>query len=162
MAPRTPSLATARPRRPGVLIARHALVACGPFGATAATKVAAALARGMLAAGAPEPDVVELPADGAAPAALAALLAEVDFDARMRAARALVVASARLDEATLAPSPAFEVATRARQSGVPAYAVTASDGLDSFDARILDLQMVIEADGALALAAAGRRLAALV
>jgi hypothetical protein len=77
----------------------------------------------------------------------------------MRAARAVVVAVERLGEATLAASPTFEIATRARQAGVPAYAITAANGLDAFDARILDLQLILEASGRRALAAAARRLA---
>jgi glycerate kinase len=74
----------------------------------------------------------------------------------------VVIAAARLDERTLAGSPAFEIAIRARQSGVPAYAVTAHNGLGAFDARMLDLQLVLEASDARALSAAGRRLAAVV
>src|SRR5690349_14862265 len=43
-----------------------------------------------------------------------------DGQARMLAARAVAIAAARLDERTLAGSLAFEVATAARQAGVPA------------------------------------------
>ena len=68
----------------------------------------------------------------------------------------------RLAERTLTVSPAFEIATRARQGGVPAYAVTGENLLDAFDARILDLQVILQASSARALAAAGRRLAELV
>ncbi len=56
-----------------------------------------------------------------------------------------MIAEPRLHEQTLAGSVAFEIATRARQGGVPAYAVTGENLLDSFDARILDLQTIIEA-----------------
>jgi hypothetical protein len=45
---------------------------------------------------------------------------------------------------------------------VPAYAVTAENGLDCFDARILDLQVILEAGSARALTAAGTRLAELI
>ena len=76
-------------------------------------------------------------------------------------ARALVIALERLHERTLAGSRAFEIATRARQGGVPAYAVTAENALDAFDARILDLQLITQARSAKALTAAGRRLAEL-
>ena len=55
------------------------------------------------------------------------LLDALDFDARMRSARALIVCERRLHEDTLAGSIAFEIATRARQAGVPAYAVTARE-----------------------------------
>lgn len=89
-------------------------------------------------------------------------LDDLDFDRRMRAARAVVIATPALDDRTLAGSAAFEVATRARQSGVPAYAVTAHDGLDPFEARILDLQVVLEAGNSRELSGAGRKLAAIV
>jgi glycerate kinase len=93
---------------------------------------------------------------------VAAVLEALDFDARMRAARALVLAAARLEEDTLAGSVTFELATRARQAGVPAYAVTGEDRLDSFDARILDLQTVLQARTHRSLRSAGRKLAVLV
>ncbi len=84
------------------------------------------------------------------------------FDARMLAARAVVLAVQRLRERTLAGSVAFEIATRARQAGVPGYAVAAVDELDSFDARMLDLQVVLTADSRRALRGAGGRLAGIV
>jgi glycerate kinase len=93
---------------------------------------------------------------------VAALLASLDFDARMRRARAVVLAEERLRESALRGSVAFEIATRARQGGVPAYAVTAENALEPFDARILDLQVILEADGRRALAGAGRKLARLL
>jgi glycerate kinase len=80
----------------------------------------------------------------------------------MRAARALVIACAQLDDRRLAGSIAFEAATRARQGGVPAYAVTGHNTLNPFEARILDLQIVLEASTVGAFSAAGRRLATLV
>src|SRR5690242_4635820 len=43
-----------------------------------------------------------------------------DLQARLLAARAVVIATERLDERTLAGSLAFEMATSARQGGVPA------------------------------------------
>lgn len=91
-----------------------------------------------------------------------ALLDEQDFDRRMRAARAVVIACARLDDRVLTGSVAFEAATRARQAGVPAYAVTGENALDPFEARIVDLQIVLEARTPRALSAAGRKLAQLV
>ena len=54
----------------------------------------------------------------------------------------------------------FEIATRARQAGVPAYAVTGENELDAFDARMLDLQVILEARTVRGLAAAGTKLAA--
>jgi hypothetical protein len=95
-------------------------------------------------------------------AATLALVRSPQFDARMRAARAVVIAEPRLREQTLAGTTAFEVATRARQSGVPAYAVTAENLLDSFDARILDLQTIVQARTHRSLRGAGRKLAGLV
>jgi glycerate kinase len=92
----------------------------------------------------------------------AELLASLDFDRRMRAARAVVLAAASLKEQTLAGSITFELATRARQAGVPAYAVTGEDLLDSFDARILDLQTILRARSHRSLRSAGRKLAELV
>jgi glycerate kinase len=73
----------------------------------------------------------------------------------------VVVGAGRLQERTLAGSVIFEIATRARQSGVPAYAVTCEDALEAFDARILDLQVILQARSRSALVTAGRKLAAL-
>jgi glycerate kinase len=96
------------------------------------------------------------------PAEASKLLDELDFSRRMRAARALVIACKRLDDRTLAGSVTFEAATRARQSGVPAYAITGRNALDPFEARIIDLQIILQASTVRALSAAGRKLAALV
>jgi glycerate kinase len=94
--------------------------------------------------------------------ARSSLLAGLDFDARMRRARAVVLAEELLQESTLRGSIAFEIATRARQGGVPAYAVTGENALEPFDARILDLQVILEAGDRRALANAGRKLAGLI
>jgi hypothetical protein len=85
-----------------------------------------------------------------------------DFDARMKAARAIVIIAPRLDERTLLGSLPFEIATRARQSGVPAYAITRENELSAFDARILDLQLVIKARSTRSLTQAGARLAEVI
>jgi len=90
------------------------------------------------------------------------VLDRLDFDARMRGARAVIVGEGRLDLGTLAGKAPGEIATRARQSGVPCFAAVGSRTLDAFGARILDLQAVLEAGDAEALEAAGRRLATLV
>jgi glycerate kinase len=84
------------------------------------------------------------------------------FDARMRAARAVVTGEGRLDLQSLAGKVVSEVATRARQAGVPCYAVVGSRELDSFGARLLDLEAVLEAGTTRGLRAAGRRLAKLI
>jgi glycerate kinase len=90
------------------------------------------------------------------------VLDALDFDARMRAARAVIVGEGRLDLGTLTGRAPGEAATRARQAGVPCFAAVGSRTLDAFGARILDLQVVLEAGDAAALEAAGRRLATLV
>ena len=163
------------------MIPQTALIVAGPFGtALSAEDVARAIARGLRAGGLPEPDLCPIeveqspqPKDAAQAAAgrarrapgrvaasdVAELLASLDFDARMRSARAVVLAEAHLHERTLRGSIAFEIATRARQGGVPAYAATGENALTPFDARILDLQMIFTASSPRALAAAGRKLA---
>ena len=86
----------------------------------------------------------------------------VDFDRRMRAARAVVTGEGRLDLQSLAGKLVSEVAVRARQAGVPCHAIVGCRELDAFGARILDLQAILEASTPRQLASAGRRLAALV
>jgi glycerate kinase len=90
------------------------------------------------------------------------VLDALDFDARLRAARAVIVGEGQLDRGTLEGKAAGEIATRARQIGVPAHAIVGRDALTRFDARILDLQAIIEAGDEPALEAAGARLAALL
>jgi glycerate 2-kinase len=87
------------------------------------------------------------------------VLDEVGFDARMRAARAVVTGEGRLDMQSLVGKVVSEVATRARQSGVPCHAVVGTRELDSMGTRILDLDRVIEASTLTQLEAAGRSLA---
>jgi glycerate kinase len=139
-------------------IPQRALIASGSFSrALGPSRVAAAIARGLQAGGRPEPDLC--PLELAQPDDVAALLDTLDFDVRMRAARAVIVGAERLHERTLAGSVTFEIATRARQGGVPTYAVTGENALSSFDARILDLQLILEASSTRALVAAGTKLA---
>ncbi len=126
-----------------------------------AASAASAIARGARSGGLLETDVCPLPVAGDGSGDLRQLLDELDLDARMRGARAVIVGAERLQERTLAGSVTFEIATRARQSGVPAYAVTAEDTLDAFDARILDLQVILQARGRRALERAGFELARL-
>lgn len=130
----------------GKLIPETLLLASEPFAGLTAGRVADALARGLAAGG--RLRVERVPLD-----------VGPSLETRLRASRAVVIATARLDEGTLRGSPAFEIATRARQAGVPAYAVSADDRLDAFGARMLDLQLVLEARDERALAAAGRRVA---
>jgi len=125
-----------------------------------ARRAGQALAAGLLEGGAPQPELCAL--ESTAAGGPRELLDGLGFDARMRAARALVLAVASLAEETLDGSLAFEAATRARQAGVPCYAVTASNRLNAFDLRILDLQRVLEARTTGTLHGAGRRLAAII
>jgi glycerate kinase len=129
------------------------LVAAQSFGdGLDGAQVAEAVGRGLVAAR-PDLDPDPCPID----------VLPADLDPRMRRARAVVIAARHLDHETLLRrDTACEVATRARQTGVPCYAVAASAGLDLFEARILDLQVVLEARDKQALAAAGRRLAAIL
>jgi glycerate kinase len=145
------------------MIPRTVLVAACPFdGALSAQEVATAIGRGLSAGGWPA-DLCPLDADGRAGSeGIRELLDGLEFDARMRSARAVVLGEPRLHEDTLAGSVAFEIATRARQSGVPSYAVTAENALNRFDARILDLQAILQARGPRALQAAGKKLAAVI
>jgi glycerate kinase len=88
------------------------------------------------------------------------VLEALGFDERMRDAHALVVGEARLDRSTIRGRVAGEIATRARQSGVPCHAVVGVDAIDRFDARILDLQAIIRAGTITELEDAGEALAA--
>ncbi len=144
-----------------MMISQTLLVAARPFGEQLdAERVAAALAEGLRDGGW-EVDPCPFEADLDETAAVA-LARGAEFETRMRAARAVVIVEPQLDEQTLAGTVAFEIATRARQGGVPAYAVTREDCLDSFDARILDLQTILQARTHRSLLKAGRELAGLV
>ncbi|MGI8802504.1 MAG: glycerate kinase, partial [Solirubrobacteraceae bacterium] len=87
------------------------------------------------------------------------LLQALDFDARMRAARAVIVGEGRLDRSTLDGRILAEVATRARQAGVPAHAIVGASELDRLDARILDLQEILTASNRREIVAAAVTLA---
>jgi glycerate 2-kinase len=146
-----------------VLIPHRLLVVGGAFGPRlSAVAVVGATARGIAAAGGPEPDVCPISGAEELTEDVRGLVDALGLDERMRAARAVVLAWPRLHERALAGSIVFEIATRARQGGVPAYAVTAENRLDAFDARILDLQRIVEASGAAGLVAAAGKLASLV
>jgi hypothetical protein len=147
-----------------VVISETVLVLAGAFDEHLdAERAAGAIGRGLGADGRLMCDLCPLEQEPCArPLDASDPLHAVDFDRRMRAARALVIACARLDERALAGSVAFEAATRARQGGVPAYAITAQDELDRFEARIVDLQVILEAGTPRALAAAGKTLASVI
>lgn len=141
------------------MIPKTVLVVAEPLGELSAERVADALGKGLEAAGqslaADLFPVEEPPSDPRS-------WWSADAQERLLAARCVVIATGRLDERTLAGSLTFEVATSARQGGVPAYAVTAESALDPFDARMLDLQAIFQASSARALRAAGGKLAELV
>jgi glycerate kinase len=148
-----------------MLIAATPLIVTGAFGSgLPAPRVARALARGLQAGGLAAADLCPLPAgleDGAMRAGLDQL-DQLELRERMLRSRAVILGEWMLDERTLVRSATFELATRARQSGVPAYAVTAENRLSCFDARMLDLQLIVEARSVRALTAAGRRLASVI
>jgi glycerate kinase len=87
------------------------------------------------------------------------ILDALGFDARMRAARAVITGEGRIDATTLDGKVVMEVAVRARQGGVPCHAVCGQNALSAFDQRLLDLQAVVEAPTVGALEDAGERLA---
>jgi glycerate kinase len=130
------------------VISQRVLIVAAPFERLSAERVVGALERGLR--------------EGDRELAVDVVVAEQPQAERLAAARAVVIAAGRLDERTLARSLAFEVATSARQAGVPAYAVTAENALDLFDARMLDLQLVVQASTVRALTDAGRKLAQLL
>lgn len=90
------------------------------------------------------------------------VLDAVGFDARVRAARAVVTGEGKLDEQSLVGKVVSEVATRSRQAGVPCHAIVGIRELDAMGARVLDLEGVLEATAPDELRAAGRQLAQLL
>src|SRR5690242_2707285 len=86
------------------------------------------------------------------------VLDALDFDERMRAARAVVTGEGKLDEQTLQGKLVGEIGTRTRQAGVPLHAIVGTDALDGFGKRIIDLQRTIEATTLEELEAAGETL----
>lgn len=90
------------------------------------------------------------------------VLDAVGFDARMRAARAVVAGEGKLDRQSLAGKAVSEVATRARQAGVPCHAIVGRRELGTFGPRLLDLDTVFEASTLAQLQAAGERLASVL
>ena len=146
------------------MLSETVLVLAGPFDERLdADQAADVIGRGLATDGQLACDLCPLEEGPCTRAADASgVLNAVDFDRRMRASRALVIACAHLSDRTLTGSVAFEAATRARQGGVPAYAITAQDKLDRFEARIVDLQVILEAGTARALTAAGKKLASML
>lgn len=91
-----------------------------------------------------------------------AVLNAVGFDDRMREAAFVVTGEGRIDRLTFQGKAVFEVATRARQSGVACHAIVGSSTLEPFEERILDLQTLTEATTLAELEAAGRELGAAI
>jgi glycerate 2-kinase len=87
------------------------------------------------------------------------VLDAVEFDRRMRGARAVITGEGKLDQQSLAGKLVSEISTRARQAGVPCHAIVGTRELDSFGVRVLDLQAVLEASTPRQITAAARRLA---
>lgn len=73
------------------------------------------------------------------------VLDRVGFTPRMTAARAVITGEGSLDRQTLLGKAVGEVATRARQSGVPCHAIVGRMEMTEFDARILDFESWSEA-----------------
>jgi glycerate kinase len=87
------------------------------------------------------------------------ILDALDSSSRMRAARAVIVGEGRLDPTTLEGKAAGELATDARQAGVPCHAIVGSTALGAFERRIIDLQTVREAGTVADLERAAQQLA---
>ena len=126
--------------------------------------MASAIARGLCAASSyevrlhPREDPRTPPHVHASPSEREALWEGLE----LHEARALVIADPDLCGEGPPRGASFELATRARQGGVPAHAVSAVRSPDLFKARMLDLQVVLHARGERALEQAGARLAELI
>jgi glycerate kinase len=88
------------------------------------------------------------------------VLDAVGFDARARAARAVIAGEGRIDEQSVMGKIVGEIAARARKAGVPLYAVVGSNQLPPAAAREIDLRSITEATDIAEMEAAGERLAA--
>jgi glycerate 2-kinase len=88
-----------------------------------------------------------------------AVLNAIGFDALMRQATFVVTGEGRLDRQTFQGKAVFEVAIRARQSGVACHAIVGESTLEPFEERILDLQTITQATVPADLEAAGAALA---
>jgi glycerate kinase len=89
----------------------------------------------------------------------AAVLNAIGFDERMGESMFVVTGEGRLDRQTFAGKAVFEVATRARQSGVACHAIVGSSTLEPFEERVLDFQSVAAASSDAELEAAGKAVA---
>jgi hypothetical protein len=148
------------------MIPRTVLIVATPFpGRLSGTRVAAALALGLETAvhrWRVERWAFEAQATGLDPARADGALGAGPFAPRLHAARALVLADPDLYGHAVPGNASFELATAARQRGVPAYAVTATRTDNLFSARVMDLQAVVCARSESELEAAGQQLATLI
>ncbi len=90
------------------------------------------------------------------------VLDAVGFTPRMLAARAVVTGEGSLDRQTLLGKSVGEVATRARQAGVPCHAIVGAMAMTEFDARVLDFESWCEAGDPTSIADAAERLVAVL
>ena len=90
------------------------------------------------------------------------VLDALGFDERMRAARCVITGEGRIDEQTLQGKVVGEIGTRTRQAGVPLHAIVGENALDPFGARMIDLQLVVEASTLAEIEASAHRLGALI
>jgi glycerate kinase len=90
------------------------------------------------------------------------VLDAVEFDRRMLASRVVITGEGKLDQQSLVGKLVSEIATRARQRGVPCDAVCGVRALDAMGARMLDLEHILEATTLDELRRAGRELAELI
>jgi glycerate kinase len=88
------------------------------------------------------------------------ILDHLDFNDRMRAARAVITGEGKLDEQTLMGKLVGEIGQRTRQAGVPLHAIVGTDALDDFGKRMIDLQRVLTATTLEEVEAAAERLGA--
>ncbi|MGZ5356848.1 MAG: glycerate kinase family protein [Solirubrobacterales bacterium] len=88
------------------------------------------------------------------------ILDHLDFNERMRAARAVITGEGKLDEQTLMGKLVGEIGQRTRQAGVPLHAIVGTDDLDDFGKRMIDLQRVFAATTLEEVEAAAERLGA--
>jgi glycerate kinase len=82
------------------------------------------------------------------------------FTPRMLASRAVITGEGSLDRQTLLGKAVGEVATRARQAGVPCHGIVGRMEMTEFDARILDFESVTEAKTAVEISRAAAGLVA--
>ncbi len=88
------------------------------------------------------------------------VLDAVGFTPRMLASRAVITGEGALDRQTLLGKAVGEVATRARQAGLPCHAIVGRMEMTEFDARVLDFESIVTAGNAAEIAGAGELMVA--